>query len=195
MSHSRFQVHVPPVDHEELAQRQQLTPVINHQKHYKIIFIKAPSAPSISEQLLRAQQQQTINEEKTLVYVLVKKPESVSNIQIPQTIQHTPSKPEVYFIKYKAEKDNQIPVQLAAPLPSNALTPALLPPLPSGGAVLSAPSHSGGSLVHSGSSLGHSGSSLVTSGSSHQAASIIEPRKPSPVYGPANWTRDAHWNP
>lgn len=42
---------------------------------------------------------------QTLVYVLVKKPESLSEIaQHIQPAPITPSKPEVYFIKYKAEK-------------------------------------------------------------------------------------------
>lgn len=77
--HKHVYVHVPPVDHEELAEQQSLAPIINHQKHYKIIFIKAPTSPSHSQQLV--QQQQNINEEKTLVYVLVKKPESLSDIQ------------------------------------------------------------------------------------------------------------------
>lgn len=68
--------------------------MINRQKHYKIIFIKAPETPSISHQLL--QQQQQVNEEKTLVYVLVKKPESIHEIQpqVQQTVTQ-PSKPEV----------------------------------------------------------------------------------------------------
>lgn len=113
-------VHVPPVDHEELAQQQQPAPVINRQKHYKIIFIKAPETQSISHQLL--QQQQQINEEKTLVYVLVKKPESLSEIQsqVQQPVPHTPSKPEVYFIKYKAQKEQfqaPAPQQIALPSP------------------------------------------------------------------------------
>lgn len=93
-------VHVPPPEHEELGASHSVGPyVAPQQKHYKIIFIKAPSQPSYS----RVQQQIAAqNEEKTLVYVLVKKPDTIEDIQksIPQPT-HIPSKPEVYFIKYK----------------------------------------------------------------------------------------------
>jgi hypothetical protein len=64
----------------------------------KIIFIKAPTPPppEIPE----------INippppETKTLVYVLVKKPEPAPPIRIPAPAPTKPSKPEVYFIRYK----------------------------------------------------------------------------------------------
>lgn len=43
------------------------------------------------------------NEEKTLVYVLVKKPEEQPEIVIPTQAPTQPSKPEVYFIKYKTQ--------------------------------------------------------------------------------------------
>lgn len=42
-------------------------------------------------------------EEKTLVYVLVKKPDAQEHFDAP-VVPHTPSKPEVYFIKYRAKK-------------------------------------------------------------------------------------------
>jgi len=41
------------------------------------------------------------NEEKTLVYVLVKKPEEAPEITIPTPAPTQPAKPEVYFIRYK----------------------------------------------------------------------------------------------
>lgn len=84
------QVHVPPQEPEEHYVAP--APIVNHQKHYKIIFIKAPSAPSIPQPLPT----QSISEEKTLVYVLVKKPES--DIRIPQLAAPAPSKPEVTVI-------------------------------------------------------------------------------------------------
>jgi hypothetical protein len=71
-------------------------------KHYKIIFIKAPSAPSVSQQVAAAQAQ---NSEKTLIYVLVKKPDEI-NFEAPEPSSPlAPSKPEVYFIKYKTQKE------------------------------------------------------------------------------------------
>ncbi|XP_037810073.1 uncharacterized protein LOC119602564 [Lucilia sericata] len=99
-------VHVPPEDLEEdnqpkfVNQQQVFSPP---KKHYKIIFIKAPSYPTPNySQLAAAVAPQT--EEKTLVYVLVKKPELPSLEQIQQSTYKS-SKPEVYFIKYKTRKD------------------------------------------------------------------------------------------
>ncbi|XP_037943226.1 uncharacterized protein LOC119676070 [Teleopsis dalmanni] len=102
-------VHVPPEDLEgskhapvQLIQQEQ------PKKHYKIIFIKAPnSATPNYAQLAAATAPQS--EEKTIVYVLVKKPEepTVEEIQqIQQSSIHS-SKPEVYFIKYKTRKEGE----------------------------------------------------------------------------------------
>jgi hypothetical protein len=100
LSHSY--VHVPPPEDEVQVQQQQAFAAAPR-KHYKIIFIKAPSAPSISQQVAAAQAQ---NSEKTLIYVLVKKPEDISNFEAPEPSSPlAPSKPEVYFIKYKTQKE------------------------------------------------------------------------------------------
>lgn len=83
---------MPPPEAEEPAEIIRSAPQpINHQKHYKIIFIKAPSTSS--KQIVHQQLQQT--EEKTLVYVLVKKPEPVQEIHQIQAPSIIPSKPEV----------------------------------------------------------------------------------------------------
>lgn len=47
-----YVVHVPPPQEEE-PQQQHFAPQ-QAQKHYKIIFIKAPSAPSVNRQQLQA---------------------------------------------------------------------------------------------------------------------------------------------
>lgn len=70
------------------------------QKHYKIVFIKAPSPPTPAPPVIPPLQQ---NEEKTLVYVLVKKQEEPEEIIIPTPAATPPSKPEVYFIRYKTQ--------------------------------------------------------------------------------------------
>jgi hypothetical protein len=95
-------VHVPPPEQEEIRAQRPI-PVAPAQKHYKIIFIKAPSPPAYQAPIIPAQPQ---NEEKTLVYVLVKKPDEQQDIVIPTPAPTQPSKPEVYFIKYKTQKDS-----------------------------------------------------------------------------------------
>lgn len=93
---------MPPPEQEEFRAPRPV-PVAQAQKHYKIIFIKAPSAPAYQAPIIPVAPQ---NEEKTLVYVLVKKPEEQPEIVIPTAAPTQPSKPEVYFIKYKTQKDN-----------------------------------------------------------------------------------------
>lgn len=99
--HKHVYVHVPPQEKEEVQR-----PIIHYQpaqkqKHYKIIFVKAPSyqakAPVVHVPSVQ-------NEEKTLVYVLYKKPEKVEDIVIPEPKPTKMNKPEVYFINYKTEK-------------------------------------------------------------------------------------------
>lgn len=70
------------------------------QKNYKVIFIKAPSVPAPAPVIQVAPQ----NEEKTLVYVLVKKPEEQPALVVPTPAPTQPSKPEVYFVKYSAQR-------------------------------------------------------------------------------------------
>lgn len=99
--HKHIYVHVPPPEEEEERRPNGPVTQLPPQKHYKIIFIKAPSQEIKRQNLVASQPQ---NEEKTIVYVLVKKPEDVSGIQIPTIPPTAPSKPEVYFIKYKTQK-------------------------------------------------------------------------------------------
>ncbi|XP_050300292.1 uncharacterized protein LOC126738873 [Anthonomus grandis grandis] len=95
-------VHVPPPEKDVPRPRKPIE-VPPAQKHYKIIFIKAPTPPTPTAPIIPAQPQ---NEEKTLVYVLVKKPEEPPEITIPTPAPTQPSKPEVYFIRYKTKKEN-----------------------------------------------------------------------------------------
>lgn len=94
-------VHVPPEEPVEFKPSKQIE-IPTPKKHYKIIFIKAPSPPQYQAPIIPAQPQ---NEEKTLVYVLVKKPDAPQDIVIPTITPTQPSKPEVYFIKYKTQKE------------------------------------------------------------------------------------------
>ncbi|XP_048488635.1 adhesive plaque matrix protein-like [Plutella xylostella] len=103
--------HVPPADIEEQPKSPQyLPPAPPAKKDYKIIFIKAPSQETNNNAALIQQQLQNQlaakTEEKTLIYVLSKKPEPQPPIiqQLPAPTE--PSKPEVYYVKYK--KNSQL---------------------------------------------------------------------------------------
>lgn len=98
-----FYVHAAPEEPEPVKPR---APIVlpPAQKHYKIIFVKAPSEGTAPRVIAPVQPQ---NEEKTIVYVLVKKPEDQQEIVLPKIEQKPPSKPEVYFIKYKNKEDSQ----------------------------------------------------------------------------------------
>jgi Domain of unknown function (DUF243) len=100
--HKHVYVHVPPPEQDDEPHQHdvQQAPA---QVHYKIIFIKAPSYEQNLGKLLAAQQSKT--EEKTLVYVLSKKPDEINYETEVAKNTFTPSKPEVYFIKYKAQKE------------------------------------------------------------------------------------------
>nr|XP_023011575.1 extensin-like [Leptinotarsa decemlineata] len=72
-------------------------------KNYKIIFIKAPEAPAppAPPQVLPPR-----NDEKTIVYVLSKKPEEQPEVILPTPPSTKPPAPEVYFINYGINKEN-----------------------------------------------------------------------------------------
>ncbi|XP_055523931.1 uncharacterized protein LOC129717790 [Wyeomyia smithii] len=93
-------VHVPPQEQEEVHSPQFVSQGVAR-KHYKIIFIKTPNVQPSAAQIALQQAQQ---EEKTIVYVLVKKPDEQQELSIPELAPVPPSKPEVYFIKYKANR-------------------------------------------------------------------------------------------
>ncbi|EGI60433.1 hypothetical protein G5I_11414 [Acromyrmex echinatior] len=96
-------VHVPPPEAPEARPARPISGGYQAQKHYKIIFIKAPTPPTPTAPIIPVQQQ---DEQKTLIYVLVKKPEEAPEINLPTITPTQPSKPEVYFIKYKTQNQN-----------------------------------------------------------------------------------------
>lgn len=98
--HKHVYVHVPPPEPEIIPPSKTFNSP-PPQKHYKIVFIKAPTAPAPTAPVIPAIPQ---NEEKTLVYVLVKKPDDQPEVVIPTQPPTQPSKPEVYFIRYKTQK-------------------------------------------------------------------------------------------
>lgn len=94
-------VHVPPPDFEEVTAKPRPLKVPPREKHYKIIFVKVPSPRARPPVVIPTQ---PAKEEKTLVYVLVKKPEAPAEIVLPTPVPTQPSKPEVYFIRYKSKE-------------------------------------------------------------------------------------------
>lgn len=116
--------HVPP---PEFDRPQYQAPVTPPKKTYKIIFIKAPA--QVTKQHISVP---SPIEEKTLIYVLVKKPQDPS-IHIPTSTVNE-SKPEVFYVKYKQNKVEDIASQVNQGLSIDGLSneDTLLPGLLNG---------------------------------------------------------------
>lgn len=99
--HKHVYVHVPPPEPTYYAPKKPVQPPPPPQKHYKIVFIKAPTPPPPTVPDIPAIAPPA--EQKTLIYVLVKKPDDAPEIHIPTPAPTQPSKPEVYFIRYKTQ--------------------------------------------------------------------------------------------
>lgn len=98
--HKHVYVHVPPPEPTVFVPKkpQQQAPP---QKHYKIVFIKAPTPPPPAVPDIPLPPPSV--EQKTLIYVLVKKPDEAPEIITTTPAPTQPSKPEVYFIRYKTQ--------------------------------------------------------------------------------------------
>lgn len=97
-----FYVHAAPEEPEE-SEGPRFVNIGRKQKNYKIIFIKAPTYGFNSQVIPIVQP----NEEKTIVYVLSKKPSFNQDVSLPPVPVTEPSKPEVFFIKYKTDREAQ----------------------------------------------------------------------------------------
>ncbi|XP_055905307.1 uncharacterized protein LOC129940835 [Eupeodes corollae] len=96
-------VHVPPPEEPEQNHHAQNAPILPPRKHYRIVFIKAPTEKSSAASLKITQ---APIEEKTIIYVLSKKEEPLDLQAVFKDVAPTqPSKPEVYFIKYKTQEE------------------------------------------------------------------------------------------
>ncbi|XP_062125436.1 transcription factor SPT20 homolog [Drosophila sulfurigaster albostrigata] len=96
-------VHVPPAEEPEERYPQPQLPIGPPRKHYRIVFIKAPT-PSASKAAVRVKQAPV--EEKTIIYVLTKKPDPLDlQAAIEEAAPKQISKPEVFFIKYKTQEE------------------------------------------------------------------------------------------
>jgi len=119
-------VHIAPEEPKQVKSKRPKRPQPAPEKHYKILFIKviyiitlkytkqdqhlthiksqAPDPPSLEDQEIELP---PAPEQKTLVYVLLKKPEFGAGLSFPTPAPTKPSKPEVYFIRYKGGKKRQ----------------------------------------------------------------------------------------
>jgi len=74
------------------------------QKNYRVVFIKAPASDSAN---VRYSAEYAPQEEKTVIYVLSKKDNELNADDIATPAPSQPSKPEVFFIKYKTDEEAQ----------------------------------------------------------------------------------------
>ncbi|KAK4877520.1 hypothetical protein RN001_010026 [Aquatica leii] len=102
--HDQKHVYFYAAPEEHSSSRLRIHVVPNAQRNTKIIFVKAPTYGSVTPEVVAPQ---SLSEDKTLVYVLVKRPEHGGQITIPAGVGVKASKPEVYFIKYKTQQDAQ----------------------------------------------------------------------------------------
>ncbi|KAE8743501.1 Cuticle Protein Tweedle 10 [Frankliniella occidentalis] len=102
------------------------------------------------------------DEEKTIIYVLSKKPEDQAEINVQAAAPTTPTKPEVYFIKYNTKKEQSgglslsaangpsssygVPASISANVaaPSNSYIPAPIPQAAAPSSSYGVPSANGG---------------------------------------------------
>lgn len=74
------------------------------QKNYRVVFIKAPNSGAGN---VKYSAEFAPQEEKTVIYVLNKKENELDAGDIATPAPTTPSKPEVFFIKYKTDDEAQ----------------------------------------------------------------------------------------
>ncbi|XP_060645563.1 bromodomain-containing protein DDB_G0280777 [Drosophila nasuta] len=101
-------IHSAPDDTEEITRDAPQLDNLPIRKNYRIVFIKAPTQ-NLKHTAAALKRAQASNEEKTVIYVLSKKPD-ITEIQQHLQLSQTESKvhkPEVYFIKYKTTEEAQ----------------------------------------------------------------------------------------
>jgi Domain of unknown function (DUF243) len=120
--HKNIYIYLPPTEPQSAFAEQNIATPTAPQLHYKIIFIKAPSyEQQIHQQVAAA----AASQEKTLVYVLVKRPDDIADQPAPSPAEYQPDKPEVYFIKYRTKAGaNQVATQSQVQGQFNDPTPA-----------------------------------------------------------------------
>lgn len=101
--HKQFITVAAPEDNDNLERSKHLV-IGRPQKNYRVVFIRAPSSSNANVKLSA---EYAPREEKTVIYVLSKKDSSLEVGDIATPAPTVPSKPEVFFIKYKTEQEAQ----------------------------------------------------------------------------------------
>uniref|UniRef100_A0A1I8NZ62 DUF243 domain-containing protein n=2 Tax=Stomoxys calcitrans TaxID=35570 RepID=A0A1I8NZ62_STOCA len=101
--HKQFITVSAPEDQDSLSQTKRLV-IGRPQKNYRVVFIKAPASSNAN---VKFSAEYAPQEEKTVIYVLSKKDSSLDVGEIATPAPTVPSKPEVFFIKYKTEEEAQ----------------------------------------------------------------------------------------
>ncbi|XP_061398478.1 keratin, type II cytoskeletal 2 epidermal-like [Musca vetustissima] len=101
--HKQFITVAAPEDNDSLSKSKHLV-IGRPQKNYRVVFIKAPSSNNANVKLSAEYAPQ---EEKTVIYVLSKKDSALEVNDIATPAPTVPSKPEIFFIKYKTEAEAQ----------------------------------------------------------------------------------------
>ncbi|XP_017038197.1 uncharacterized protein Twdlalpha [Drosophila kikkawai] len=99
--HKQFFTVAAPEEHENLERSKHLV-IGRPQKNYRVVFIKAPSSSNANVKLSA---EYAPKEEKTVIYVLSKKDNQLEVNDIATPAPTVPSKPEVFFIKYKTDAE------------------------------------------------------------------------------------------
>ncbi|OXA51344.1 hypothetical protein Fcan01_13555 [Folsomia candida] len=126
--HKHVYVHVAPDEEPEFRAQRPKKPAPAPEKHYKILFIKAPSAsPGGDEEI----QLPPAPETKTLVYVLLKKPEFAGASTSPLLLQPNPANPKSTSSVTRGEIRTREVKGGTTPLPHKKLHNNIMPQLPS----------------------------------------------------------------
>ncbi|XP_067639234.1 uncharacterized protein [Eurosta solidaginis] len=97
-----FLVSAAEEDPEEPTQRTKHIIIGRPQKNYRVVFIKAPTSDNSN---LKFTAEYAPQEEKTVIYVLSKKSNDLDIDEIATPAPTKPSKPEIFFIKYKTPEE------------------------------------------------------------------------------------------
>ncbi|ALC48911.1 TwdlY, partial [Drosophila busckii] len=99
----KFYLISAPEDHGNVEKVKHLV-LGRPQKNYRVVFIKAPASDTAN---VKYSAEFAPQEEKTVIYVLSKKDTDLDASDIATPAPTQPSKPEVFFIKYKTDEEAQ----------------------------------------------------------------------------------------